>query len=111
MFFYPSCDSLITYLSVCNFQGGFDYKKAIVDTIIVIIEENSEAKEAGMYNKSYTSCCTHMWYWFVPCQLLRVCFIFRDLIQVSQRCGLAESFQSRVCSLGCLGLSCPLRNS
>ena len=47
MFFYPSCDSLITYLSVCNLQGGFDYKKAIVDTIIVIIEENSEAKEAG----------------------------------------------------------------
>ena len=47
MFFYPSCDSLITYFSVCNFQGGFDYKKAIVDTIIVIIEENSEAKEAG----------------------------------------------------------------
>lgn len=29
-------------------QGGFDYKKAIVDTIITIIEENSEAKEAGL---------------------------------------------------------------
>ena len=28
-------------------QGGFDYKKAIVDTIITVIEENSEAKEAG----------------------------------------------------------------
>ena len=31
------------------FQGGFDYKKAIVDTIITIIEENSEAKEAGKF--------------------------------------------------------------
>lgn len=31
------------------FQGGFDYKKAIVDSIIIIIEENPEAKEAGKY--------------------------------------------------------------
>ena len=31
------------------FQGGFDYKKAIVDTIITIIEENTEAKEAGTF--------------------------------------------------------------
>ena len=30
------------------FQGGFEYKKAIVDTIIGIIEENPEAKEAGL---------------------------------------------------------------
>jgi len=29
-------------------QGGFDYKRAIVDSIISIIEENSEAKEAGL---------------------------------------------------------------
>ena len=29
-------------------QGGFDYKRAIVDTIISIIEENGEAKEAGL---------------------------------------------------------------
>lgn len=57
MFFYTSCDSLITYLSVCNLQGGFDYKKAIVDTIIVIIEENSEAKEAGTIN--VTLCVVH----------------------------------------------------
>ena len=51
--FYPSCDSLITYFCVCKFQGGFDYKKAIVDTIIVIIEENSEAKEAGTIKVLY----------------------------------------------------------
>jgi len=31
-----------------NVQGGFDYKRAIVDSIITIIEENSEAKEAGL---------------------------------------------------------------
>ncbi|KAK2553926.1 Coatomer subunit gamma-2 [Acropora cervicornis] len=34
--------------SMLRDEGGFDYKKAIVDTIIVIIEENSEAKEAGL---------------------------------------------------------------
>ena len=30
------------------FQGGFDYKRSIVDTIICILEENAEAKEAGL---------------------------------------------------------------
>ncbi|XP_022099738.1 coatomer subunit gamma-2-like [Acanthaster planci] len=29
-------------------EGGFEYKRAIVDSIIVIIEENPEAKEAGL---------------------------------------------------------------
>ena len=29
-------------------QGGFEYKRAIVDSIISIIEENTEAKEAGL---------------------------------------------------------------
>jgi len=29
-------------------QGGFEYKKAIVNSIISIIEENAEAKEAGL---------------------------------------------------------------
>jgi len=28
-------------------DGGYEYKKAIVNTIISIIEENPEAKEAG----------------------------------------------------------------
>jgi hypothetical protein len=28
-------------------EGGYEYKKAIVNTIISIIEENPEAKEAG----------------------------------------------------------------
>lgn len=28
-------------------EGGFDYKKAIVNTIISIVEDNPEAKEAG----------------------------------------------------------------
>ncbi len=34
--------------SMLRDEGGFDYKKAIVDTIISIIEENPEAKEAGL---------------------------------------------------------------
>ncbi len=28
-------------------EGGYEYKKAIVNTIISIIEDNPEAKEAG----------------------------------------------------------------
>jgi len=40
---------MMTFLSsMLRDEGGFDYKKAIVDTIIGIIEENAEAKEAGL---------------------------------------------------------------
>lgn len=31
-----------------SLQGGFEYKRAIVDCIISIIEENSESKETGL---------------------------------------------------------------
>ncbi len=34
--------------SMLRDEGGFEYKRAIVDSIIVIIEENPEAKEAGL---------------------------------------------------------------
>ncbi|XP_077992348.1 coatomer subunit gamma-2-like [Glandiceps talaboti] len=34
--------------SMLRDEGGFDYKKAIVDTIISIVEDNGEAKEAGL---------------------------------------------------------------
>ncbi|XP_070557647.1 coatomer subunit gamma-2-like [Ptychodera flava] len=34
--------------SMLRDEGGFDYKKAIVDTVISIVEENNEAKEAGL---------------------------------------------------------------
>lgn len=34
--------------SMLRDEGGFEYKKAIVDTIITIIEENPEAKEFGL---------------------------------------------------------------
>ena len=33
--------------SMLREEGGFEYKKAIVSTIITITEENQEAKEAG----------------------------------------------------------------
>ncbi|KAJ8302194.1 hypothetical protein KUTeg_021181 [Tegillarca granosa] len=40
---------LMNFLSsMLRDEGGFDYKKAIVDSIIIIIEENPEAKEAGL---------------------------------------------------------------
>ncbi|XP_074645566.1 coatomer subunit gamma-2-like isoform X3 [Tubulanus polymorphus] len=34
--------------SMLRDEGGYDYKKAIVDTIISILEDNPEAKEAGL---------------------------------------------------------------
>ncbi len=38
----------MTFLSnMLREEGGYEYKKAIVNTIISIIEENPEAKEAG----------------------------------------------------------------
>ena len=33
--------------SMLRDEGGFDYKKEIVECIIITIEENPEAKEAG----------------------------------------------------------------
>lgn len=39
---------LMTFLSsMLREEGGFEYKRAIVNTIILIVEENPEAKEAG----------------------------------------------------------------
>lgn len=41
-------NSLMQFLSgLLRDEGGLDYKAAIADTIITIIEENSEAKESG----------------------------------------------------------------
>ena len=34
--------------SMLREEGGFDYKRSIVNTIIIIIEENPEAKESGL---------------------------------------------------------------
>lgn len=34
--------------SLLSLQGGFEYKRAIVDCIISIIEENPESKETGL---------------------------------------------------------------
>ena len=47
---YPRKHSvMMNFLSnMLRDEGGFEYKKAIVDSIITIIEENSEAKEAGL---------------------------------------------------------------
>ncbi|XP_003384949.1 PREDICTED: coatomer subunit gamma-2-like [Amphimedon queenslandica] len=40
---------LMTFLAnMLREEGGFDYKKAIVNTIIAIIEENSEIKDVGL---------------------------------------------------------------
>lgn len=41
-------DRCCVHFCVHDMQGGFEYKRAIVDSIIAIIEENSEAKEAGL---------------------------------------------------------------
>lgn len=34
--------------SMLRDEGGFEYKKAIVNTIIAIIDEDGEGKEAGL---------------------------------------------------------------
>jgi len=36
------------HVSTLHLQGGVEYKKAIVNTLISIIEENSDAREAGL---------------------------------------------------------------
>ena len=39
---------LMTFLAnMLREEGGYEYKRAIVNTIISIVEENPEAKEAG----------------------------------------------------------------
>jgi coatomer protein complex subunit gamma len=39
---------LMTFLAnMLREEGGYEYKKAIVNTIVAIVEENPEAKEAG----------------------------------------------------------------
>lgn len=47
---YPRKHSvMMTFLSnMLRDDGGFEYKKAIVDCIISIVEENPESKEAGL---------------------------------------------------------------
>lgn len=46
--------------SMLHEEGGFEYKKAIVDTIIAIIEDNLEAKEAGLtYLCEFIEDCEH----------------------------------------------------
>ena len=43
MYFFNDISSIYFKL-----QGGFDYKKSIVDAVIGIIEENNDAKDSGL---------------------------------------------------------------
>lgn len=46
--------------SMLHEEGGYEYKKSIVDTIIAIIEDNPEAKEAGLaYLCEFIEDCEH----------------------------------------------------
>lgn len=46
--------------SMLHEEGGFEYKKSIVDTIIAIIEDNPDAKEAGLaYLCEFIEDCEH----------------------------------------------------
>jgi coatomer protein complex subunit gamma len=38
----------ILCLDTCTFQGGFEFKKSIVDTILVLIGEIPDAVESGL---------------------------------------------------------------
>jgi coatomer protein complex subunit gamma len=45
--------SLLTFLStILRDEGGFEYKKTIVETILIIIKEIPESKETGKFNIS-----------------------------------------------------------
>ena len=54
-------DVMMNFLStMLREEGGLEYKKAIVDTIINIIEDNQEAKEAGLaYLCEFIEDCEH----------------------------------------------------
>ena len=42
--------SLLSFLStILRDEGGFEYKRAIVDTILIVIKEIPESKEAGKF--------------------------------------------------------------
>lgn len=46
---------MMNFLSgILRDEGGFEYKKAIVDTIINIIEDSPDGKEAGKISKIKT---------------------------------------------------------
>uniref|UniRef100_A0A8D3BPF1 Coatomer subunit gamma n=1 Tax=Scophthalmus maximus TaxID=52904 RepID=A0A8D3BPF1_SCOMX len=66
--------------SVCLWLGGFDYKRAIVDCIISIIEENPESKETGL---------AHL------CEFTRTAS--------TQKKGTAQNFKSAVSALAKFG--------
>jgi coatomer protein complex subunit gamma len=38
--------------SMLRDEGSFEYKKALVDTVIAIIEENPDTRESGKYTES-----------------------------------------------------------
>uniref|UniRef100_A0A8D3DVD5 Coatomer subunit gamma n=1 Tax=Scophthalmus maximus TaxID=52904 RepID=A0A8D3DVD5_SCOMX len=71
--------------SVCLWLGGFDYKRAIVDCIISIIEENPESKETGL---------AHL------CEFTRTAT--RPFAQVRKK-GTAQNFKSAVSALAKFG--------
>lgn len=49
---------MMNFLSgILRDEGGFEYKKAIVDTIINVIEDSPDGKEAGMI-KCFLYCVT-----------------------------------------------------
>ncbi len=51
---------LMTFLSsMLREEGGVDYKRAIVNTIITIIEENQEVKEAGSLISAAVCVCLY----------------------------------------------------
>lgn len=42
------CDRMNFLSNILREEGGFDYKKAIVDSILILIREIPDAKESGL---------------------------------------------------------------
>lgn len=58
-------------------EGGFEYKKAIVDSIVILIRDIPDAKENGLFHLcefiedcEFTYLSTQVKFWFFPRSLM-----------------------------------------
>ena len=80
---------LMSFLSsMAREEGGFEYKKAIVNTIVTIVEENPEAKEAGRSSQSCDAWVDHV---------MRSCDGSCDLVMCSSHVMMVGGWVGRSC--------------
>lgn len=70
MLLYVPCYFRMNFLSnILREEGGFEYKKAIVDSIVILIRDIPEAKESGLLHLcefiedcEFTYLSTQVWF-------------------------------------------------